>query len=513
MRARHRAVEPSAGGRTVASVMSRRSFMRLAAGAAALATAPARWGPQASAERPSVLFIIADGMRPVLGCYGDQVAYTPHIDRLAARGVRFTNAYCQAPLCGPSRSSLFTSLYPETIGIVDDVYRPLPDAAPHIPSMPRRFREGGWFTVQVANVFDSGNPDPGAWDLDIEGGRGFWSSSAMAARFGERPDRRVDRDAWRAWYRRVSTQFGPDERPLEEWPDYLAATRAIGVLAEPATSPVFVGVGFRATHVPLVAPAGYFGHYPAEQMPLPASFVCDPSGVPGRPALLRNNWELFVGACPDSGTARLAVRAYYACVSEVDDTVGRLLDLLDRLDLWDRMVVVFVSDHGFHLGERGLWSKQTPYDAACHVPLIIAAPGVGPGVSSEVVELLDLYPTLCGLCGVQVPPGCQGTSLLAALERPGAPRERAAYTVVGQPSSLVAARSVRTGRYRYVEWSDGTRELFDHATDPEEAVSLLRKPEPGPEPVGGLRQLLESLSRRAAPGSRASPAPESDVGH
>lgn len=478
--------------------MKRREFLRLAGAGAAAAALPrlAFSAEQARGDDLNVLFITAEDLRPFMGCYGDTVAHTPNLDRLASRGVRFANAHCQFPLCCPSRSSFLTGCYPETTGVLtnDQHFR---ETHPDVVALPELFRRHGFHAAYTGKIFHGGYEDERSWDENGNRRKVTTETPFPPERRVKWPDRQNDREEWSKFYKKWSDRSGPDDLAEEHWSDHKTMRRAVDILRQVKDRRFFLAVGFHQTHTPLLAPARYFEHYPLEKIPLPRLYREDLLGWEERPPLLRKgNFDVFIRRSSTPEEARRMIQACYACASQVDDMVGRVLNALEELALDSRTIVVFLADHGFHLGEKGLWSKLTLYEESTRVPFIIAAPGAAPGVSSEPVELLDVYPTLCDLCRLEKPDSLQGTSLLPALEVPGRPRERAAYTIIGH--KRVNGRTIRTPRYRYTEWIDGVRELFDHESDPDEATNLLAGGRPEPAATAELKALLEDARRRAA---------------
>jgi arylsulfatase A-like enzyme len=467
-----------------------------ASGAAPAAAAPAATAPPA-ARRPNVLFIAVDDLRPALGCYGNAVVKSPHIDALARSGVRFERAYCQFPLCNPSRASLLTGRYPAATRITDntDHFRAhLPDAV----TLPEHFRAHGYVTLRAGKILHGGLDDERSW---VEG--------------GEAPRPRAPTPAERAKSRQAEAerQGYVLDRPWkavdgegEGLPDHKTASRAIELLEKHGDKPFFLAVGFVKPHTPFIAPKKYFALYDPKAIKLPVDFAPRPTVGAGVPAVALNakNSDLFTGGEGDTRPehAREAIAAYYASVSFVDAQVGRVLAALDRLKLRDRTIVAFFGDHGFHLGEKGKWSKHgSLYEAGTRVPFIVAAPrAAGNGkTSGRTVELVDLYPTLVGLAGLPPVRGVHGQSLAPLLANPQAPWEHAAYSVAG----AFKGRSVRTERHRYTEWgADGElgAELYDHATDPHELKNLASDPR-HKATVDGLRKLLRQSPAAARPGT------------
>lgn len=476
--------------------MNRRTFFQTAA--LILSAASVLAEPSPSRKPWNVLLIVADDLRPMLGAYGDRLAHTPNLDRLAARGVVFKNAHCQFPLCSPSRTSLLTGLYPGATKIGSNSLKEhFRDHWPDLVTLPGHFRQHGYFTGFAGKIFHGGAEDARSWDED--------GNLRKVPAKGPRPPGRGLNRAPGESYPKWADNDGPRDFPEEFWPAFTRSRQLVQMLREGRDKPFFLALGFKEPHAPLVAPPKYFARYPLEKIALPPSFVLKLADWKERPAPVRSlNPELFSQrelSSPEQ--ARRATQAYYASLSFLDEMTGHVLDALDDLGIADRTIVVFVSDHGFHLGEHGLWSKWTLFEEATRVPLIICAPGIKPGVSPEPVELVDLYPTLSELCGLKPPAHLQGTSLVPALSDPGKPRDRAALTVLSDDKK-VEGHSIRTTRHRYTEWSDGTRELYDHQTDPFEQTNLLAGGSSGPEVAAQLRQRLAETRQRVTGGATPS---------
>ncbi len=415
--------------------------------------------------RWNVLFIVADDLNNDLGCYGNAVVKSPNIDRLAASGVRFDRAWCQYPVCNPSRTSFLSGRRPDTTGIVDNT-TPTRTHLKDAVMLPEHFRRNGYTTIKVGKVFHTGDAfeDPRSWDTDIRETKE--AKNPPASQIIEKGDGIVlnakDEDTW----------------------DGFVARKTAALMEQAARDgkPFFVATGFRRPHTPYIAPKKYFDLYPPDKLtprPEPPEHV---KLIP--PIALTYN----LGSERLTGPRRRPVTsAYYASISFMDAQVGVLLDTLDRLKLRDRTVVVFLSDHGYHLGEHGgLWHKMTVFEEASRVPLIVAVPGKKPAVSARLVELVDLFPTLAELCGLPKPDGLEGLSFVPLLNRPDRPWKKAAFTVVSHagkvkggaeldPSRL--GRTVRTERWRYTEWFNGSVELYDHDADPHEFANLALSPE------------------------------------
>jgi uncharacterized sulfatase len=447
---------------------------------------PAAAGPR---RRLNVLFIVADDLNVHLGAYGYGVA-TPNIDRLAARGRRFDHAYAQVAMCSPSRSSFLSGWRPERT----DSWNNLTPVGQHLSGarpLQAHFRANGYFAGRIGKIYEGAMSDQFDWDIDDE--------KARPSEDGRRDDESV-RGAW--W---IATANDDAHEP-----DGARARRVAELIEEHKAGPFFLALGFSKPHLKWVAPKRYFDMYPPEAVkvqPEPADDLEDipaiaiknrPQERPGVPLAGREP----PGMIGDPKFRREAIAAYHASVSFIDAQVGVLMDTLDRLRLWDRTVVVLLGDHGFHLGEHhGLWRKDTLFEETLRTPLIIAAPQVqrpGEAAAAEV-ELLDLYPTLVELAGVPRVGGLDGTSLLPLLRDP-AQRVRTGALSFRKAKAPPLGVSVRTVRYRYTEWPDGSEELYDHASDPDETRNLARDPAAAAA-LGQLRAL------RAA-GPAMAPGPE-----
>ena len=439
----------------------------------------------ASTQKPAfnVLFIASDDLRPELACYGNQFIKTPNIDRLASRGVRFERAYTQYPLCNPSRTSLLTGRYPTQTGVMDNEtwFRA---EHPDFVSLPQHFKAHGYAALRAGKIFHGGIDDTEAW---TEGGEARNFSGARRP-----PNTANPRGPSRA---AQSDRIVVLEGDGESNGDYRTATRAIEYLERHKDRPFFLAVGFAKPHSPPAAPKKFFDHYDPAKIQLPPDFAPSPAAPPGFPeiSIPRRNADLFIGRDASPEEAREMIRAYYASVSFMDAQVGRVLDALDRLKLRDRTIIVFWGDHGYHLGEKGKWSKAySLYEVGARVPLIIAAPRVKPGVSGRTVQLLDLYPTLVELCGLPRPPGIEGNSLMPLLRNPRAKWNHPAFTVTRFQDKI--GKSVRTERWHYVEWDDGNAGgmLFDHSRDPFELKNLADD-QAFARQVREMKRLLERL--------------------
>ena len=449
--------------------------------ALALLATPARVTPLHAADKPklNVLFLSVDDLNNHLGCYGNAVVKSPNIDRLVARGMRFDRAYCQYPLCNPCRSSLLTGRRPDTTKVFENTTH-FRSTLGDVQTLPQMFQRAGYTSAHVNKIFHGSLDDAESWDIG-----------------GQKPAPAAKKNRPAAGEANPADHWEASEKTDEQLGDGQTATRACALLEQLKDKPFFLGVGFLKPHVPLIAPKKYFDLYKPETIPLPRFFQAggeDLSSVPKR--ALRPNFDLFKLKTPTPAEAREAIAAYYACISFTDAQVGRVMAKLDELKLAERTVIVFWGDHGWHLGEHGLWSKMSLFEESARVPLAIIAPGRKPGVTARLAEFVDLYPTLAALCGIKLPEGLEGTSLMPLLDDPKRAWKKAAFTQVGQGQNL--GRTVRTERWRYIEWAGGAAQLYDHDNDPQELKNLASDPNHAAI-VEELKQLLKDGWKSALP--------------
>ncbi|MBB3205760.1 putative sulfatase [Rhodopirellula rubra] len=443
-------------------------------------------------EQPNVLFIAVDDLASALGCYGDPTARTPNIDRLASMGTCFQHAYNQLPLCNPTRASVMTGLRPDTIKVYD-LDRHFRDELPDVVTLSQSFQRAGYFAARVGKIFHYNVPasigtdgfdDPASWNRTVNPRGRDKDDEALV--FNAEPHRKISGAlSWLA-------ADGSDE----EQTDGMIATEAIKIMREKRGEPFFLGVGFFRPHTPYVAPKEYFEWYPLESLRLPDAPSDDRDDIPT---------AAFAHNCPmpnyglDQDTLLRATQAYYACVSFVDAQVGRLLDALTSLELENKTIVVFWSDHGYHLGEHGgIWQKRTLFEQASRAPLIIRVPGQSArGNCQRIVEFVDIYPTLTDLAKIESPPDLAGRSLRPLINDSAARWDRDAVTQILRPADdrlpePVMGCSIRTERYRYTEWANGKYgvELYDHQNDPNEFDNLAFDPD------SRAREVIEELRPR-----------------
>ena len=412
--------------------------------------------PREPAGRPNVLLIMVDDLNVRLGCYGYPVR-SPAVDRLAREGRRFDRAYCQIASCSPSRTSLLTGWRPERTGVWDNLQPPrerLPGAVP----LQEHFHANGYFTARVGKIYHGPFEEQFHWDV------------------AEHTPYLPGDEAWEPLPKKEREMAGSSARPWtatdnrdEDEPDGRTARRVAELIAGSRGRPFFIAAGFNKPHIHWIAPRRYFDLYPPDRIELPKEPTDDRDDIP-EIAIFRKAPGApgrFLGGAAERDDAfrREATAAYYACVSFMDAQVGVLLETLDRLKLRDRTIVVLLGDHGFHLGEHGgLWRKNTLFEEALRVPLILAAPGLAePGVAAQgLVESIDLYPTLVDLAGLPGVPGLDGTSLRPVLEDPRQIVKNSAFSIAPRNAPELG-RSVRSERWRYTEWPDGGQELHDLA--------------------------------------------------
>ena len=431
-------------------------------------------------SRPNVLLLAVDDLNDWVGALGGHPqAKTPNIDRLAARGTLFANAHCQAPVCSPSRASLMTGRLPSTTGM----YFLLPALAGE-PSLRdtvtlvQRFAEEGYATFGVGKVHH-GDERPF-----------FGEYGGAMGGFGPRPEEKLSYDIGHPLW-----DWGAYPEQDEQMPDRRVADWAAQKLAEEHDRPFFLAAGFWRPHVPMYAPEPWFDLHPREEVLLPEVLAGDRDDLPdyakaltiGLPAP-RHEWLV------ENDQWRHAVQAYLASTSFVDACVGRVLDALAASPYADDTIVVLLSDHGFHLGETQRWAKRSLWETSTRVPLVIAAPGRAPGVSSRPVGLVDVYPTLLELAGLAPGEALDGHSLAPLLDDPAAAWPHVAITTFGPGN-----HSVRTSRWRYTRYADGSEELYDHDVDPQEWRNLAAVTPRPAEITAAVTALRERLPAHDAP--------------
>ncbi|MCX6906445.1 MAG: sulfatase [Verrucomicrobia bacterium] len=472
----------------------------------------------ADTPKLNVLHIISDDLCARLGCYGDPMVKSPNIDRLAARGVKFDRAYCQFPLCNPSRASFMTGLRPDTTKVYGNrtMFR---ETVPDAVSIPQSFKKAGYSVARVGKLFHYGVPtqigtdgldDPVSWEKVVNPKGRDVDDFTMIERIqlapGETRTTIVKATALNELGGRLSwlAADGTDE----EQTDGKGAASAVGMLETCAknATPFYFAVGFYRPHTPYVAPKKWFAMYPLDGIRLPVIPANLAELFPAPALAVQKKEELGM----DDDLRRRAIQAYSAATSFMDAQTGKLLAVLDRLNLTDKTVVVFHSDHGYHLGEKNLWQKMSIFEESARVPLIISVPGnkANGATCLKPVELVSLHKTLTDVCGIAADSKTEGHSLRPLVENPKADWKHAAFSQVTRGAAVgtfekgkrgkakgkpIMGRSVRTERWRYTEWDEGRAgvELYDHDNDPAEMKNLANDPKHA-DAVAQMKRLLKN---------------------
>ncbi len=476
----------------------------------------------AAEKKLNVLFIAVDDLRPELGCYGVKGIKSPNIDALAERGLLFKHAYCQQAVCSPSRTSLLTGRRPDTTKIynLQDHFR---DTIPDVVTLPQHFKNNGYFCQSFGKIYHGGLDDPKSWSApsffarvetekvarnknqriadpdDLTEGRGnfpfiFAANNGLSKPKNKEATNKKGRAPWSA----------PNVTD-SELPDGQIADKAIEAMQKVKDKPFFLAVGFFKPHLSFDAPKKYYDLYKLEDMKL-ASNPFPPKDVFG-PAMI--DWRELrnYDGMPQEGPvtdqqARELIRGYYAATSYTDAQIGKVLTALDKLGLRDNTIVILWGDHGWQLGEHGMWCKHTNFETSTHAVLMISTPDQKKrGAKTDaLVEFVDIYPTLCDLTGLPLTDGLEGKSFAPLLSNPSQAWKKAAFSQYPRPKNLMGY-AMRTERYRYVEWINRTtknvegRELYDHKKDPDENVNVANHPE--------NRNIVAKLSKELNDGWRA----------
>lgn len=443
-------------------------------------------GATAAVERPNVLLICVDDLKPLLGCYGDATVRTPNIDRLARRGLRFERAYCNQAVCAPSRHALMLGLRPQTLGIYDLATRFRP-VAPEAVSWPQHFMASGWHAEALGKIYHVGQgngDDPASWSVPhrTPGGPGVATYHVAANKPATADGRGAAYEAAEV----EDTAYGDGALAV------MAAQRITALGRSGA--PWFLAVGFAKPHLPFCAPKRYWDLYQRSSFSVPPRVV--PDGAPAFAPQFGGELRQYAGIPAkgeiDDELSLSLIHGYHAATSYMDAQVGKVLDALDASGAAEDTVIVLWGDHGWHLGDHGMWCKHTNYEQAARIPLIIAGPGIAAGSgTTALIETVDLYPTISAFAGLPVPARVDGMSQIAVLRGAAGIRDHVVHVY---PRGKRIGRAIRTGRWRLVEWKEpgaapdtAELELYDYQEDPHETRNLA---EAKPERVAELRAIL-----------------------
>jgi len=444
-------------------MQNRREFLKVSCqSTASLALAASgidqAFARESGGKKPNVLFIAIDDLNDWIGCLGGHPdTVTPNIDRLAKRGVLFTRTYCSAPACNPSRASLLTGIRPSTSGVYlnNQPWRP---AMPNAVTIPQHFKESGYQVAGRGKIFHGRwSQDQSAWHEYIKRGKDPEPKN--------KPLNGIPKTAHFDW--------GPVDAPDDEMDDTKVVKWASDFLGEKHEKPFFLACGLFRPHLPWYAPQKYFDKFPPDKIALPTINTKDLDDVPPLGVKMAKP-QGDHRKVTDSGNWRKAVSGYLSCINFTDTNVGRLLDALEKSEHADNTIVVLWGDHGWHLGEKLHWRKFALWEEATRMPLIVYAPGKKGNGSKcgRTVSLLDLYPTLAELCGLSELKAWEGNSLVPLLNDPGTRWDHPSLTTHGRGN-----HSIRSERWRYIQYADGSEELYDHENDPMEWTNLASRPE------------------------------------
>ena len=464
-------------------------------------------------KRPNVLFIVCDDLNTHVSTSGYNHISTPTLDKLAAAGTRFLRTYCQYPVCGPSRSSFLSGLYPESTRVLDNK-SDIRQKRPGIVPLPEHFRKNGYWTAGVGKIFHNMKTDPGEscwYEYErFENERNPVLEKAKKEFEAENGsiEKASNRRAWRLKQKEAKRGaggqkipgYGPTDMSDEEHKDGRNVRRIVSWLDRKShgARPFFIACGIQKPHVPFWAPKKYFDMYPREKLVTPPALVGDWKDIPALAMVKRFKAFGFELDKENYALRRAYTQAYHACVSFIDAQLGLLLEALKRNGHWEDTIIIFISDHGYHLGEHYLWGKVSLFEECARVPMIVRVPGrTRAGTSaSGLTELVDIYPTLCELCGIKPPAHLQGQSFAGLVDKPSGEGKESAYTVVSRGKTL--GRSIRTARWRYAEWgSSSAAELYDLEKDPAEHHNLAGNDQLK-EQQEKMRALLEKARKRGS---------------
>lgn len=435
----------------------------------------------------NVLFIAIDDLRPDLACYGDPIAITPNFDRLASQGTLFSKAYCQLAVCGPSRLSLITGLRPDSIKVWD-LKTHFRETLPDLVTLPQLFKQNGYQSISIGKILHGSGVsmyDEPSWSEDPL----FDYGRPHTWRYASPENLAVN-----AHKRSAAEGYDTPDNTFVDGMVCDAAEEALERFARDGDS-FFLAVGFRKPHLPVVAPKKYWDLYDRSEIPEPITKF-HPKRAPEYATRTWNEIEGYtdipknLADIPPAKVQEIR-HGYYACISYIDALLGRLMDKLETLDLADDTIICLWGDHGFHLGEQGLWTKANNFELSARVPLILYVPDQKEkgAISKAFVELVDLYPTLTELCNLQAPDNLEGLSMQPLLSMPNRPWKTAAFNqyprdyteIKHNQHGDVMGYAVRTENYRYVQWKDWKsgaileEELYDHRSDPNEMTNIAKE--------------------------------------
>ena len=432
---------------------------------------------QAEAKPWNVLFIISDDLTSTaLSCYGNDICHTPHIDSLAARSTRFTRAYCQGTYCGPSRASFMSGYYPHATGVLG--YTSPRPAIGDRETWAEAFRHNGTYTARVSKIFHMGVPggieeggdgadDPQSWTERFNSPGPEWKAAGVGETLEGNPDGTKPVVGGNTF---VVVEAEGDDLVHS---DGKTAEKACQLLRDHADEPFFLAVGFVRPHVPFVSPSPYYEPFrPFASMALPPKIPGDWDDIPKAGI----NYKTSVNMQMDERKQKKAIAGYYASVRYMDAQVGKVLEALEASGQADNTIVIFTSDHGYHLGEHDFWAKVSLRDESAQVPLIICVPGKPPAVCHSFVELLDLFPTTLNLCGMPIPERLQGKDLTPMLDDPTHEVRQTAFSVAPSRKGFL----LRNDRWAFIQYGEdaaGGIELFDMHADPKQYTNLAESPD------------------------------------
>jgi iduronate 2-sulfatase len=471
-----------ARGEAAESLNGRISMNWLLASLVALAPLAAPAGAAGAPKQPNVVFLVLEDVSPDrFGTYGNPVCKTPHMDRLAAQGVRFDGFYSTPPCC-PSRTSMISGMRPENTKVLDNSDAKLvKDLFASVTILPEQFQKAGYETVRIGK-FAHDDQKPGVWSRVVFRGEGAEDEASKKQGKEEGKPAQGPHADPEARFTGARFLYGPTGLDEKQHSDHHVAGAAIKVLGEKGDKPLFLTAGFHANHLAFRAPDKYFAMYPAEQMTIPQNTGALPDGMPTKKIFNQIRKESGFNAMGFNNPATLeqwreAIAAQYACLTFVDVQIGRILDAIEEKGMARDTIVVLWSDHGFMLGEHFFWRKGQLYDTSCRSACIIRAPGISKGgaVCRRIVEGVDLYPTLLELCGLPAANHVEGVSFAPLLKNPDLPWKKGSliYREKGKAVGLV------TERWRYNRFEDQPErdQLFDHDADPGEQVNLIQDPQ------------------------------------